>query len=214
MNNRQEQIDNALQIRCEKLIAQHGDALKEELLHTIVLPNLSRLRGGNNTRWNETGWYSALDDVALCRVSVNHDRAAGFPVPTDCGKWHSVEKDSRNGEVFRFFYEEAWLDLVAPAVPCTLSFTVPHVVMPEALEQLAIRVCDRPVAHSTRPQKDACASVTIVLNSELIERSRIMGRLHVTLCTPIVAVPALIYKGSTDRRRLSLAVTCPTLRQT
>lgn len=207
-------LDDKLRSQCAQLVAKHDEALKDELMRAVVQPNLARLRAGNGTPWNEPGWYSALHDLAPAEAAaapgyVEED----FPVAVDCGNWYAPELDSRSGVRFRFFYREAWLDLPVPAAPCRLCFSVPHVIMPEALERMSITVCGLPVAHSVAPQRDACGSVEALFGAELVARARSSGSLRVRLSTPVAALPTLLYPNSSDRRLLSLALTFPTLSQ-
>lgn len=204
--------DSQLELQAAQLQVKHLDALKTELMQAVVMPNLARLRAGNRTRWNDAGWFAALGAADLNAFMVDGAVSAEtFPVPFDAGNWYGAETDNRTNARFRFFHRNAHLDLPAPALPSVLLFAIPHVVMKEALDTLTITVAGIPVAHLVAPSADYAMAVTVPVSGALLANAG--STVRVTFTTPVVAVPALIHAGSTDRRMLSLAVTWPTWRE-
>lgn len=193
---------------CARLMAGHAEALKEDLLRKVVLPRLARLRAGNGTRWNEAGWYAALDAQQLAAFAALGTPEDGpFAPDPGQGNWYPAET-AGDGRVFRFFHHAAWLTLAAPAGAAVLCFDVPHAVLPEALAGLRVTVDGKAVAH-TLSQPDA--HVEAPVGAALLADA---GRfLRIGFETPVAAVPALVYPGSVDRRLLSLAVTMPAWRE-
>jgi hypothetical protein len=194
---------------CKRIITKNDDELKDIILSSVVYSNLSLLRGGNEKKWNELGWYNAGNDLVSCgndlvNLSNNH-----FPVPLQSKNWFSVEKDDRTDTYFRFFCKDAFLDLPAPSRPCVLSFVIAYVSLPEALTRLNVEICGLHVPIVIQSYENASAIVLIDLNEAMIDRIHVWGKLNIKFYTPISAIPAIIYDGSIDHRDLSLAITYP-----
>ncbi len=195
-------IDAGAQALVNQQLAEQDGQLRQQLLATLVLPHLARLRGGNDRAWNEAGWY---------RAQASRPAPAPFPVPSDCAGWYALEHDDRSGSAYRFFRRQAWLTLAAPQQPCHLSFNVVHAVLPEALAQLTVTVCGVTLAAVHQPWPDACARLTVALDAALVARAQAMGALALQWQTPVAGTPALLHADSADWRCLSLAVSWPAL---
>jgi hypothetical protein len=182
--------------------------LRQDLLRTVLMPNLPFLRGGNAARWSEPGWCTALDVPALeqgqARLPTGH---AHFPVPADCGFWYEPEQDPRDGTWFRFFYREAWLDMVLPSSG-VLEVTVPFVVNAEAIDGLSAEIEGHRLPCRRR---DADASGRQRLHLELPSGPQATLRTprRIRFASPVTRVPAEVHAGSTDGRQLSLALAWP-----
>lgn len=202
--------ERQLEAACAQALVRHAKALKEDLLRTVVLPNMASLRAGNGARWNEPGWYTSLTPAqlqAFAPATADGQDAPGL----EGGNWYPAETDARSDASFRFFHHSAWLDLSAPAGPAVLCFTVPHVIMAEALAGLTVTLAGIPAAHTVLPSEGHAAAVELHVGAALPAQA---GRaLRIVFSTPVAAVPALLYPGSTDQRLLSLAVTMPTWRE-
>ena len=209
MNQGVMKSDGQLEAAAAQALARHADALKEDLLRTVVLPNMAQLRAGNSRRWNEAGWYASLTPARLEAFALDTAGAEEAPAAED-GNWYRAETDG-SGTPFRFFHHSAALELPAPPGPAVLCFGVPHVVMPEALAGLHVTVAGIALAHTLLPSDCYAAEVELRVGAELLAQA---GRaLRIVFGTPVAAVPALIYPGSADRRLLSLAVTMPSWRE-
>ena len=184
---------------------QPDEQLRETVCAELAEPDLPSLRGAEEPCWDEAAWYAP--------AGQERTRQKPFPVPRACHGWHGIERDPRNGALFRFFTRHAWLSIAAPAGPATLHFTVPHAALPEALERLRLGVCGVPVELRQAPYPDACCEVTVELDDTLVALVRRAGRLTLSLTSPVVARPSLLYPGSRDSRQLTLAITQPRLRE-
>lgn len=205
--------DKQLESIGARLLATHAEALKTALLASMVLPNAAQLRGGNDTRWNDAGWYAVIGDDAL-RAFLQGGGTGGpcLPARDAAGDWYPAETDHRTGMAFRFFHHSAWFELPAPTLPSVLRLAVPYVVMAEALEALSITVSGMALPHAVLPAEHGSA-VELLVDGPLLAQAGQARTLHIVLRTPVAAVPALIYPGSSDQRLLSLALGIPTWRE-
>jgi len=185
--------------------SQPDQQLREEVCAELAEADVPGLDGASGGCWDQAAWYAP--------AGQERARQKPFPVPRACHGWHGIERDPRNGALFRFFTRHAWLSIPAPAGPATLCFTVPHVALPEALERLRLGVCGVPVEYLQTPCPDACCEVTVELCDTLVALVRRAGRLTLSLTSPVVARPSLLNPGSRDSRQLTLAITQPRLRE-
>lgn len=197
-------LDEALQAVCNRTLASHDKILRNFVFDTVVAPNMARLRGGNDRKWNTPGWYMPIEPVQPLKSPRD-----AFPVPDSCSNWYAPEHDPRHGESFRFFVRRAWLELPVPVTSTILSFVVAHVVMQEVVACLAVSVNRVPVAYKAEPYPYACAKVDVVLTPDMIETARCAGHLRLDLDVPVEAIPALIYPDTKDYRHLSMAICFP-----
>ncbi|NLA18974.1 hypothetical protein GPU89_20535 [Burkholderia cepacia] len=181
--------------------------LRDELLKRFVLPNLIYLRGGNSMQVGQSGWYSAQSAVAK---PFSAPVPAQFNVPVDCDAWYGEETDERDGLNFRFFAKRAWLYLEPPASRCRLEFIVPFAILPEALMDLRVWVGDIPMS-LVRDEADRHGRARIVadISPPVLAYFKMAERVRIDFECRIAGVPALLYAGSNDQRRLSCAISRP-----
>jgi hypothetical protein len=197
-------FDRSVQAQASQAIAYHDDMLREIAFDTLVKPNMTRLRGGNDRKWNEAGWYSPIGGTEL--VTTPSDP---FPVPDGCWNWYPAEYDAQRGGWYRFFVRHAWLELSPPDDAGLLSFVVAHVVMGEVLGTLRLSVNGIQIAHAAQACAHACAKISVQLSQDMIDNARRTGHLRLDLYAPIEAMPALIYEAAQDYRHLSMAICFP-----
>lgn len=180
--------------------------LRDELLSHLVLPNLVYLRGGNSMQFGQNGWYSAQSTAEPPGAS----RSVQFGVPSDCCAWYGEEIDERDGLVFRFFAKRAWLYLTPPARPCRLEFTVPFAILPDAWSDLRVWVGDirMPLVRDEADRYERARFVADI-SPQVLTYMQMTERVRVDFACLIAGVPALLYAGSTDQRRLSCAISRP-----
>jgi hypothetical protein len=181
--------------------------LREELLNRLVLPNLVYLRGGNSTQFGQNGWYSAQSTAEPIGGDM---RSAQFAVPNECSTWFDEETDGRDGLVFRFFAKRAWIYLTPPVRCCRLEFTVPFTIVPEALSDLHVWIGDIrvPLIRNEADRYGRARFVAEVL-PQVLTYMQMTERVRVDFSCSITGVPALLYAGSADQRRLSCAISRP-----
>ena len=192
--------------RIAPTLAATEDKLREDLLERLVLSNLVYLRRGNSVQFGQNGWFAAQSTVEL---PAENDLAR-FPVPTECRTWHSHEFDDRTGLVFRFFVKRAWFYLPAPKHRCRLELIVPFAVVPEALNALQAWVGDVRVA-LMRDDADRFGRTRFLaeISPPLFAYMQMAERVRIDLECAITGVPALLYRGSNDQRRLFCAISRP-----
>lgn len=191
--------------RLGESILKRDPHLENEAYDAIVVPSLAKMRGGNSTAWGQDGWFNAVDSMRLDPPSTD----TAFPVPVFCPTWYPMETDPRNGNVLRFFYREAWIDLMPPKEPSKITFTVPYVVMAEALQRVEFMLNNVRVPHKVAPHENSCGRVEILVPSELMTLMARAVSLSLRIRTDIAAIPMLMHPGSIDKRPLSFAITPP-----
>lgn len=201
------ELEESWRVQCARQIRLQDDGLRSALYKSLVAPNLRRLRGGNGTAWGQPGWYAATGEAVAAPLAP----PSPFPVPLECTAWHNLELDQANGRVHRFFDRRAWLHIAYRRGAQGLSFIVPHVVMPEALATLCVRLFGSEQAYHIEPHAGTHGRVIVGFDEGTLAACNRLGRVELELECGIVAIPALAYPGSTDRRRLSVAVTAPQL---
>ncbi|MDT6992274.1 hypothetical protein N7730_01210 [Burkholderia cenocepacia] len=189
------------------VIATSERQLRDELLKRLVLPNLIYLRGGNSMQVGQSGWYSSQSTAAK---PFSAPAFAQFSVPVDCGAWYDEETDERDGLIFRFFAKRAWLYLEPPARRCRLEFIAPFAILPEAFVDLRIWVGDIPMS-LVRDEADRYGRTRFVadISQLVLAYLQMAERVRIDFECRITGVPALLYIGSNDQRRLSCAISRP-----
>lgn len=187
-------------------LAASDRQLRDELLNRLVLPNLVYLRGGNSMQFGQNGWYSSQSAAE----PIGASRSVQFGVPSDCGAWYGEETDERDGLVFRFFAKRAWFYLTPPARPCRLEFTSPFAILPEAWSNLRVWVGDirMPLVRDEADRYGRTRFVAEIL-PQVLAYMQMTERARVDFACSIAGVPALLYTGSNDQRRLSCAISRP-----
>jgi hypothetical protein len=180
--------------------------VRQELLKQVLWPNLALMRAGNNTPWNQNGWLQALEGEALDTAIAASQTRLPFPVPHDCAAWYPSEADARDGRVFRFFRQRAWLHLTPLAAVTHLELTVAHAVHQDAIDTLRVWASGESLMLVQRISDDFGRTVLRYARSIL---APFTGTIELHLSCPVVDIPAKLYPGSTDPRLLSLAVCEP-----
>jgi len=133
-----------------------------------------------------------------------------FPVPSSCTTWYDAERDTRDGQVFRFFGYTAYLDLAAPPSAGYLQFTVPYVVRKDALDKLQLRAFDLPLSLTHIGEDAFQRPVVRFAISEQVARVAGQNRgMRLQLECPVCLVPSARNPSSVDHRKISLAITMP-----
>jgi hypothetical protein len=183
------------------ILFQRDDALRQDLLDKVLVPNMYRLRGGNRKHVGQAGWYTPYDPGSAARQYMPADLDA--PVIEPHNHWFVPEVDARDGLAFQFFAGRAWRDMAAPRAACALECVIPFLVMAEALDQLSVHI-DGQAAALDVSRRDLFGRhiARIVVPAALCGGDTI----RVEFRCGVVATPGHLYAGSTDTRRLSLAL--------
>jgi hypothetical protein len=188
-----------------RVLASESLQLRQEVLKKLVLPNKNALRSGNNKRVGDEGWYTAI----AATLPISSD-CPDFEIPSECANWYLPERDERGNLVFRFFNRTAWLWLPVPKRACNLEFLVVHTLMSEAVGALKVTVNEIRMAIENRGLDSfGRAQLTVQIPDRTWEFLAGAERLRFQIDCPISGVPSMMYKGSTDTRRLSCAITFP-----